>query len=223
MRQPRPQRSRSSITRRRFIGQNMTAIGGLVLAGPAWAARQACSLTAAQPVGPFYRTNAPMIGQLAGAEEPGQRLMINGTVFSNDCKTPLPHALIEVWQANHEGIYDTQTPGNFDQRHAFHLRGMLYTDEEGRYELNTIMPGRYAIPPGLPGQEQYAGLTRPAHIHMRVTESLHVPVTTQIYFEGDPHFAGDPWASREPSLAIPLDTDGDVQRGVFDVVLSNGL
>lgn len=223
MSKPESSRRANPISRRRFIGQNATALGGLVLAGPAWAAHHACHTTAVQPVGPFYRTNAPMISRLAGLDEPGQRLVISGTVFSSDCTTPLPNALIEVWQANHAGVYDAQTPGNFTERHAFHLRGLLYTDEQGRYRLDTIMPGRYAIPPGLLGQEQYAGLTRPAHIHMRVAESLHVPLTTQIYFQGDPHFSEDPWASREPSLAIALDTDGDVQRGVFDVVLSNGL
>jgi hypothetical protein len=52
---------------------------------------------------------------------------------------------------------------------------------------------------------------------------MHVPVTTQIYFAGDPHIADDPWASRKPSLAIDLEDDGDVQRGTFDFVLGSGL
>ncbi|WP_276319571.1 hypothetical protein [Crenobacter cavernae] len=136
---------------------------------------------------------------------------------------PLPGALIEVWQANHAGLYDTNKPGNFTEATTFHLRGMLYTNEKGQYETETIMPGRYPVPPNLPGLEKYAGLTRPAHIHMRVMESLHVPVTTQLYFKGDPFIANDPWAGRKSSLAIDLKQDGKLRRGVFDVVLARGL
>ena len=58
------------------------------------------------------------------------------------------------------------------------------------------------------------GLTRPAHIHFRVGESLHVPLTTQLYFKDDP-YAKDPWASRKPSLAIGLKQDGKFLRGTF--------
>lgn len=105
---------------------------------------------------------------------------------------------------------------------AFHLRGMLVTNEKGRYEIETIVPGRYPTPPNLPGLEKYAGLTRPAHIHFRVMESLHVPLTTQVYFKGDPFIAKDPWARHKQSLAIDLKQDGKLRRGVFDIVLARG-
>ena len=65
---------------------------------------------------------------------------------------------------------------------------MMLTDQQGNYEFETIMPGRYAIPPNLPGLEKYAGVMRPAHIHFRVSEILHVPLTTQLYFKGDPKY-----------------------------------
>jgi len=71
---------------------------------------------------------------------------------------------------------------------------MMLTDQQGNYEFETIMPGRYAIPPGLPGLEKYEGVMRPAHIHFRVSEPIHVPLTTQLYFKGDPNIANDPWA-----------------------------
>jgi catechol 1,2-dioxygenase len=148
--------------------------------------------------------------------------VLTGTVFSSDCRTPVPGALIEVWQANSAGLYDTNKPGNFTETSAFHLRGMMYTGEMGQYEIETIVPGRYPIPPNLPGLEKYAGLMRPAHIHFRVMESLHVPLTTQLYFKGDPFVAGDPWAGHKQSLAIDLTQDGKVRRGVFDIVLAQG-
>jgi catechol 1,2-dioxygenase len=173
-------------------------------------------------MGPFYRFGAPFRSRLADANEPGDRLMLTGTVFSADCQTPIPGALIEVWQANQAGLYDTNTPGNFTQASKFHLRGMLYTDEMGRYEIETIVPGRYPVPPNLPGLEQYAGLTRPAHIHFRVMDSLHVPLTTQLYFKDDPFIADDPWASQKQTLAIDLKQEGKLRHGVFDIVLGRG-
>ena len=54
-------------------------------------------------------------------------------------------------------------------------------------------------------------------------ESLHVPLTTQLYFRDDPYIAKDhPWASRKPSLAIGLKQDGNFLHGTFDLVLARG-
>lgn len=210
-------------SRRSFLRGSAGILGGMLLGGPAFAAKQVCRLTESEIVGPFYRFGAPFRTRLAGSGEPGDRLILTGTVFSSDCRTPLPGTLIEIWQANHAGVYDTNMPGNFTEATTFHLRGMLYTNEKGQYEIETIVPGRYPIPPNLPGLEKYAGLTRPAHIHFRVMESLHVPLTTQLYFRGDPFIAKDPWAGHKPSLAIDLKQEGKLRRGVFDVVLARGL
>ena len=211
------------LSRRTFLHRSAVTLGGVLLAGPAYAAGQECHPTEPDILGPFYRFGAPFRSRLAGPEEPGDRLVLTGTVLSSDCRTPLTGALIEVWQANHAGVYDTNKPGNFTDATTFQLRGMLYTNEKGQYEIDTILPGRYPVPPNLPGLEKYAGLTRPAHIHFRVMESLHVPVTTQLYFKGDPFIATDPWAGHKPSLAIELAHDGKLRRGRFDVVLARGL
>jgi catechol 1,2-dioxygenase len=208
---------------RRTLLRGTVALGGALVAGRAFGATPGCQLTESDIVGPFYRFGAPFRSRLAEAGEPGDRVVVTGTVLSEDCRTPVPGALIEIWQANHAGVYDTGKPGNFTEVTSFHLRGMLYTNEQGQYEIETIMPGRYPVPPNLPGLEKYGGLTRPAHIHFRVMESLHVPLTTQLYFKGDPYIANDPFASHKPSLAIALKPDGAVRRGVFDVVLARGL
>ena len=212
-----------AISRRTLLHRSAVIFGGALLARPAFAAARDCRPTEAEILGPFYRFGAPFRARLAGPDEPGDRLMLTGTVFSADCRTPLPAALIEVWQANNAGLYDTNKPGNFTETSTFHLRGMLYTNEKGQYAIETVVPGRYPVPPNLPGLERYAGLTRPAHIHIRVMESLHVPVTTQLYFKGDPFIAKDPWAGHKPSLAIDLKQEGKLRRGVFDIVLARGL
>ncbi len=210
-------------SRRVFLQGSAMLLGAACLAEPIAAAAESCQPTEPQVLGPFYRFGAPSQSKLAGPEEPGERLVLTGTVYSSDCRTPLPGALIEIWQANHAGLYDTDKPGNFTERAAFRLRGLLHADKRGEYEIETIVPGRYPIPPGLPGLEKYAGLTRPAHIHFRVIDGLHIPLTTQLYFKGDAFIATDPWASQQRKLAIDLKQQGRFLRGNFDIVLSNGL
>jgi protocatechuate 3,4-dioxygenase beta subunit len=214
------QQAGAGLSRRQFLYGGFILGGGL-LAGPVLAG-QGCRTNTGDILGPYYRFGAPFLSKLAGPDEPGERLVVSGSVFSADCRTPIPNALVEVWQANGAGLYDTQTPGNFTDKGNFHLRGMLYTDAQGRYRIETVMPGRYPVPPNLPGLEQYAGITRPAHIHFRVMESLHVPVTLQLYFEGDPYIAKDPWASAHPDNVIALEADGEGRRGAFDIVLGRG-
>jgi len=208
--------------RRTFLRGGAALLGGALAAGPVFAAKQACRVTPADVLGPFYRFGAPSQTRLAGPNEAGDRLILTGTVYGADCRTPIPGAFIEVWQANQAGLYDTDKPGNFTEVTKFNLRGVLQANDKGRYEIETILPGRYPIPPGLPGLEKYAGQTRPAHIHFRVMDSLHIPLTTQLYFKGDPFLAKDAWASRKPSLAIGLKEDGKLRRGTFDIVLAAG-
>jgi catechol 1,2-dioxygenase len=208
---------------RRVVLQGLASVLGCAVTPSAFAAAaKSCRLTEPDIIGPFYRFGAPFQTQLAGPNEPGERLIISGKVYSSDCRSRLPNTLIEIWQANKAGAYDTDKPGNFTERGDFHLRAMMLTDQQGNYEFETIMPGTYPIRPNVPGLEKYAGLTRPAHIHFRVSESLHVPLTTQLYFKEDPHIAKDPWASRKPSMAIGLKQDGKFLRGNLDIVLARG-
>lgn len=191
-------------------------MGGL-LAVPALA--QQCLPTAANVLGPFYRTGAPARAKLADAGEAGEVLVVSGRVFAPDCRTPLPGALLDVWQANSAGLYDIDKPATLTDSTPLRLRGRLLTDAEGRYEIETIVPGRYPIPPGLPGLEQYAGRMRPAHIHFMVMHPLFGPLTTQLYFKGDPHLSQDPWA--KPTLAIELQPKATKRlEGKFDIVLA---
>jgi catechol 1,2-dioxygenase len=71
--------------------------------------------------------------------------------------------LIEIWQANKAGQYDTDKPGDFTERVDFHLRGMMLTDQQGNYEVETIMPGRYPVPPNLLGWRNMRALPTGSH------------------------------------------------------------
>ena len=88
--------------------------------------------------------------------------MLSGTVYGPDCRTPLPGALLDVWQADHAGHYDIKEPANLTDRTPFRLRGRLLTDAQGRYEIETIVPGRYPIPRASRGSSSMAdGLDPP--------------------------------------------------------------
>ena len=84
----------------------------------------------------------------------------------------------------------------------------MNTDENGKYEYETILPGFY--PNG--------GTFRPRHIHYKVSHENGAPLTTQLYFDCDPYIPVDPFVKQ--SLIIPLTKEGDTLRGVFDIVLA---
>jgi catechol 1,2-dioxygenase len=161
-----------------------------------------CYITEDNILGPFYKANAPFDGNLAD-DLAGELMLIEGTVYGCDCETPLAGAVVDVWQADSEGAYDSA---------GFTLRGRIETDADGRYSLLTIKPGWY-----LNGNQ-----FRPAHIHYKVSHQDGAALTTQLYFEGDPYIPDDPFV--KDSLVIPLST-GQVRGstaliGTFDVVLA---
>jgi catechol 1,2-dioxygenase len=212
-------------SRRQFLKRSTVTLGAAAMGLPILAGAKECILTRQEVLGPMYNYGAPLFQRkLANDDEPGQKLILRGAVYSEGCHTPLPGTLIEIWHADDEGQYDKKRPGDFlEAAPPFHLRGMLKTDAKGRYEIQTIVPGAYPIPPDIPGLEQYGGLTRARHIHIKILPFLNVALTTQLYFKGDEHLSGDPWGGHKPSLALDLRQDGEFMVSEFDFVLGTGL
>jgi catechol 1,2-dioxygenase len=212
-------------SRRQFLKRSTVTLGAAAMGLPILAGAKECILTRQEILGPMYNYGAPLFQRkLANDDEPGQKLILRGAVYSEGCHTPLPGTLIEIWHADDEGRYDKKRPGDFlEAAPPFHLRGMLKTDAKGRYEIQTIVPGAYPIPPDVPGLEQYGGLTRARHIHIKILPFLNVALTTQLYFKGDEHLPGDPWGGHKPSLALELRQDGEFMVSEFDFVLGTGL
>jgi len=121
-----------------------------------------------------------------GGEAQGQRIQVSGRVLDENGR-PVPHTLVEIWQANAAGRYLHR----FDQHNApldpnFKGEGYTLTDEFGRYRFITIRPGCY------PWRNHY-NAWRPAHIHFSLFGSaVATRLVTQMYFEGDPMLAYDP-------------------------------
>lgn len=121
------------------------------------------------------------------AGEPlGERIIVTGRVLDDDGR-PVPHTLIEIWQANAAGRYLHKN----DQHEApldpnFSGCGRVMTDTEGRYRFTTIKPGAYPW-------RNHPNAWRPAHIHLSLFGPAFVTrLVTQMYFPGDPLFPYDP-------------------------------
>lgn len=201
--------------RRRFL----LAAPAAALTLPAQAA-DACRVSDGDILGPFYRPGARTQVRMADAGAQGERLTLTGLVLRPDCRTPVVGATIDFWHCDHQGAYDIKTPDEKIAPENFRFRAMATTDRDGRFVFETIVPGRYGIPPGLEGFEQYAGQIRPAHFHLTVTHPIYVPLTTQVYIEGDPYIAKDPWA-RHSRNVFRLQRADSGARGSFQIVLAN--
>jgi protocatechuate 3,4-dioxygenase beta subunit len=116
----------------------------------------------------------------------GERIIVSGRVLDENGR-PVPHTLVEVWQANAAGRY----PHRVDTHNApmdpnFSGAGRALTDGEGRYRFVTIRPGEY------PWRNHY-NAWRPAHIHFSLFgPAFATRIVTQMYFPGDPLLDYDP-------------------------------
>jgi protocatechuate 3,4-dioxygenase, alpha subunit len=123
-----------------------------------------------------FRTFDQELGQtIAPAGVPGERIRIEGLVLDGT-GTPVRDVLIEVWQADANGIY----PHPEDPRHArvasgFSGWGRVIPDfETGLWAIDTIRPGP------TPGR---AGQTQAPHISFwLVARGINIGLNTRIYF-----------------------------------------
>lgn len=173
--------------------------------------------------GPFYVPDAQLLERPCVLpqrdDEPGERLLFSGTVQATD-GTPLVGAVVDVWQASAAGEYSDFHP----DVPAGNLRGRLTTDELGRFEVQTIVPPSYGIPDqGATAQLLEAlgrHLIRPGHIHFKVSHPTCRPLTTQIYFDGDPYLGSDVVGAVKDSLVVGLDRTTPLEvRCSYDFVL----
>lgn len=155
-------------------------------------------------------------------EPQGERIIVTGRVLDEDGR-PVPHTLVEVWQANAAGRYIHKV----DQHDApldpnFFGGGRCVTDAEGRYTFMTIKPGAY--PWG-----NHHNAWRPNHIHFSLFgPSLATRLVTQMYFPGDPLldldpiYQGVPAGARErlvSRFSIDITQPGFALGYEFDIVL----
>jgi protocatechuate 3,4-dioxygenase beta subunit len=129
--------------------------------------------------------DADLTTQHAG-EPLGERIIVTGRLLDGGGR-PVPHTLIEIWQANSAGRYAHRVdnhPAPLDPN--FSGAGRCLTDSEGRYRFVTIKPGAYPW-------RNHPNAWRPQHIHFSMLgRAFPQRLVTQMYFPGDPLFGQDP-------------------------------
>lgn len=172
--------------------------------------------------GPYYVSGAPLLEPpyvLPQREnEGGEPLFFSGTVRSTQ-GVPLVGALLDLWQADASGMY---SQFNY-QEPRYNLRGRLYTDDKGRFEVRTVVPASYPIPTAGPTGSLLMALGRqpfrPAHLHVKLSHEGFEPLTTQLYMEGDPRLDSDVASAVKPSLIATLtkhDSAADLEERGLD-------
>jgi len=149
--------------------------------------------TTEQTAGPFYTPNTPERTNLREEGMAGTRLLVTGRVLNNDC-SPVAGAVLDFWHADNDGQYDNL---------GFRLRCHQFSDAEGNYRLETILPALY------PG--------RTRHIHVIVQGENTRRLNTQLYWPNEPANARD--GIFHPSLLMQVAESGDGQISSFDFVL----
>ncbi len=150
--------------------------------------------TLSQTAGPFFKPRSPRRTSLVEPGMAGTRIIVTGSVLSTDCR-PIPGGLLDFWHADDRGEYDNA---------GYRLRGHQFADEQGRYRLESIVPGLY------PG--------RARHFHVRVQAPNQPVLTTQLYFPDEPGNRND-WIFR-PELVLTLRDEPGGRAAAFDFVLA---
>lgn len=121
---------------------------------------------------PAQLTNRVVI---ASPSEPGERLVIEGTVYHPDGRTPAADVLLYAYHTNTKGYYAHAEGTTGQGRWHGDLRGWLRTGQDGRYRIETIRPAPY------PARDI------PAHIHMHVmTRGGREQWIDDVVFDDDP-------------------------------------
>jgi protocatechuate 3,4-dioxygenase, alpha subunit len=162
--------------------------------------------TPSQTVGPYFAIGLPWHeGPLAVPEDTPGAIRIHGTVYDG-AGTPVPDALIEIWQPDPEGRFaDLHGYGGPSQLEGF--RGFArcgQEDGDGSFEIVTVKPGP------VPGPDAAA---QAPHIDVSVfARGMLQRCVTRIYFAdeaqanaADPVLVTVPAERRVTLLAEPND------------------
>lgn len=183
--------------------------------------------TEATVFGPFHVEGSPRVelgGDVANGAE-GAPCFVRGTMVGLDGR-PVPHAELQVWQADAAGNYDVQYGGDTPHR----ARATLNADEGGNFHFKSIRAEAYPIPHDGPVGKMLEALGRhpwrPAHLHFMVTAPGYERLITHVFRNGDRYLDSDAvfgvrssliadWIEHAPG-ATPDGTHSDVPFYTLD-------
>lgn len=148
-----------------------------------------------------------------GWQQQSQQLLVTGTVFQPDGKTPAADIILYYWQTDARGYYTDA--GGLDAKAKKHgyIRGWVKTNTAGKYAIYTSRPAAY------PNDKT------PAHIHFLVKEPdlAHEYYIDDLVFDDDPllipHTKRYPPENRGGSGLVRILLQGNVQVAEHDIIL----
>jgi protocatechuate 3,4-dioxygenase beta subunit len=148
---------------------------------------------------------------IASLEEPGERMIITGTIYQKNGKTPASGVILYVYHTDNTGRYSPAPNQKNGIRHG-HLRGWIKTDDQGRYQFESIRPASY------PSRKA------PQHVHPIIKESGIEPYWIDEYlFEDDPLLTSQERARQEkrggPGIIALTKNNKAVWIGKRDIIL----
>jgi len=168
--------------------------------------------TASQTVGPYLRIGLIHGGgqnDLVQRETAGEQIKITGVVFDGN-GDPVQDAMVEIWQADANGIYNHPTDPLQAQADP-HFRGFGRSEnkKDGVYQFRTIKPG------GRDGNAPYVNV----HVFAR---GMLIHAMTRIYFGDEAANSADPVlnaveADRRPTLIASRENSDGIPTYRFDI------
>ena len=171
-----------------MIARRTLIVAALALPFAARGQQKCIDLTPEDMEGPFYKAGAPRRASLYDPKSKAEKLVLSGVVSGTDCR-PLANLPLDFWHADDRGEYDNA---------GYRYRGLVRTDAQGRYRLETNLP-----PP-------YSG--RPRHIHVKLQPPGGRVLTTQLYFPGESRGA-------DRALVVKLERQSSSLNAFYDFVL----
>ncbi|GLY37071.1 catechol 1,2-dioxygenase [Amycolatopsis sp. NBRC 101858] len=163
--------------------------------------------TPATVLGPFHIDGSPEkeFGGDMSDGLPGTPLYVTGTVTGLD-GSPVAGAVLDVWQADEEGAYESQIPDIDEAR----LRAKYTARADGTYCLRTIAPKGYSIPMDGPVGELIGGTDishfRPAHVHFLINAAGYEPLITHLFQEGAEYLDSDVVFGTKQELVVTFES-----------------
>lgn len=149
----------------------------------------------------------------AGWHEKGQKLIVTGTVYQLDGKTPAPNVVVYYHHTDNNGYYSQRNDKPENQTRHGRIRGWLKTDKDGKYTLYTIRPA------------PYPDASEPAHIHWLIKEPgvKNEYWTDDMVFDDDklliPHLKKYPQKNRGGSGVVRILLKDSLQIAEHDFIL----
>jgi hydroxyquinol 1,2-dioxygenase len=132
-------------------------------------------------IGPFHIDDSPEMPMGANVAEglSGETCFLVGTVRDLNGK-PVERAKLDIWQADADGLYESQLGSEEPV-----LRAVFHTGADGTYVIRTIAPPGYSIPmDGTVGdllKRTDISHFRPAHIHFFISAPGYEPLITHLF------------------------------------------